>query len=165
MMPEIVPEGLSGFVRVRGTFYRSVLSDADTGALHGSVAAGRYSRPGQRTLYMSATAEGVVAAMRAHPVPEGMSRTIRAVQVEAHGIFDLRDDQACAEAGIRRQDALAPWQDLVASGGQPPSWAVRARLEEIGAHGLIDPSRKASGLWHLVLFRWNVPGGPVVRMS
>ena len=36
-------------------------------------------------------------------------------------------------------------------------------IEAQGADGLIDPSRKAPGLWHLVLFRWNVAGAPVVR--
>jgi len=84
--------------------------------------------------------------------------------VEASAIFDLRDDRACEQIGIRRSDALAPWQELVANGGVPASWGVRERLEGAGANGLIDPSRAASGLWHLVLFRWNIPGAPIVEI-
>ena len=67
-------------------------------------------------------------------------------------------------AGIQLSDALAPWQAIADAGGTPPSWVVRDRLIEIGANGLIDPSRKSPGLWHLVLFRWNVDGAPTVRV-
>jgi hypothetical protein len=35
-------------------------------------------------------------------------------------------------------------------------------LERLGAHGLIDPSRKQPHLWHLTLFDWNNPGAPCV---
>ncbi|WP_220034109.1 hypothetical protein [Curtobacterium sp. MCLR17_043] len=37
---------------------------------------------------------------------------------------------------------------------------MRDRLIDIGANGLIDPSRKSPGLWHLVLFRWSVADAP-----
>ncbi|MEZ0168331.1 RES family NAD+ phosphorylase [Microvirga sp. TS319] len=163
-MPDIIPEASRVFVSVNGTFYRAIVADGSADSLRGSIAAGRYSKPGQRTLYMSATEEGVAAAMQAHPLPAGTRRTVCAMAVEAHSIFDLRDDRACEQMGIRRGDALAPWQELVANGGVPTSWGVRAHLERAGAHGLIDPSRTASGLWHLVLFRWNMPGAPTVKI-
>jgi RES domain-containing protein len=162
MAPDIKPDASSGFVSVQGTFYRAIVADGCDDILRGSIAAGRYSRPGQRTLYLSATEEGVAAAMQAHPLPSGMQRTVCTMAVEAHSIFDLRDDHACEQIGICRSDALAPWQELAANGGVPASWGVRERLEGAGAHGLIDPSRTASGLWHLVLFRWNIPGAPIV---
>jgi hypothetical protein len=165
MMPVVVPDPSGRFVSVRGIFYRALVADGCADVLQGSTAAGRYSQPHQRTLYMSATPDGVAAAMQAHPLPDGMRRTTCALEVEAQAILDLRDDGACEQAGIRREDATAPWQELVSSGGLPPSWSVRTRVEEIGANGLIDPSRKANGLWHLVLFRWNVPGGPTVRIA
>jgi pentose-5-phosphate-3-epimerase len=38
------------------------------------------------------------------------------------------------------------------------------KVIEAGANGLIDPSRKRPGLWHLVLFRWNEANGPKVRV-
>lgn len=77
------------------------------------------------------------------------------VEVNAERIFDLRDAQALERAELELEDALCPWKDFVASGELPPSWAVRRRLEDLGAQGLIDPSRKAPGLWHLVLFTWD----------
>ena len=66
-------------------------------------------------------------------------------------------------AGIHLADAVAPWQEVVAAGETPRSWIVRDRLVGLGANGLIDPSRKSPGLWHLVLFRWNDAGAPTVR--
>jgi hypothetical protein len=165
LMPAVVSKESGLFVHVRGTFYRAVVADACSDPLRGSTSAGRYSRPDQRTLYMSATEEGVAAAMLAHPPPAGRQRVMCAMQVEAPAIFDLRDDRTCEQAGICRRDAMAPWQDLVSKGSLPPSWNVRARLEELGANGLIDPSRQANGLWHLVLFRWNEPNGPSVRVA
>jgi len=164
MVPNIEPDASSVFVSVNGTFYRAIVADGCTDILRGSTTAGRYSKPGQRTLYMSATEEGVAAAMQAHPLPAGTKRTVYAMAVEAHSIFDLRDDRACEQIGIRRGDALAPWQELVANGGVPTSWGIRECLERAGANGLIDPSRAASGLWHLVLFRWNIPGAPIVEI-
>lgn len=77
------------------------------------------------------------------------------ISVSSDNIFDLRDEQACLAAGIDINDATADWQEVVAGGGKPSSWAVRERIIELGGVGLIDPSRKAPGLWHLVLFDWN----------
>ena len=51
------------------------------------------------------------------------------------------------------------------AGEVPSSWAVRRRLEEAGAHGLIEPSRTAPGLWHLTLFCWNEDGAPRVTRT
>lgn len=85
------------------------------------------------------------------------------VEVEAVRILDLRDSAARQAAGIRYQDAVAPWQEIVSAGGEPPSWRVRQQLDALGAHGLIDPSRKRPGLWHLALFRWNDGSGTTVR--
>lgn len=94
-----------------------------------------------------------------------MALEIVEIDVEASGIVDLRDAKALEVAGIDLADAIAPWQDIAAAGGTPKAWTVRDRLCEAGANGLIDPSRKRPGLWHLVLFRWNEPGAPVVRLG
>ena len=152
------------FTRISDRFYRSVAVAHEAHVLDGSVSAGRYSRPDVPVLYLSATPEGVAAAMKAHD-DGSVARMIVAVEVRAERIFDLRDDAACAEAGIDRTDALASWQDVLRDGGVPSSWQVADRLRALGANGLIDPSRTAPGLWHLVLFRWNVPGGAEVRRA
>ena len=78
-----------GLVDVQGVFFRAVT--AGVPPLGGSVSAGRYSRPGQPTLYMSASAEGVAAAMQAHPSARGTSRSVIELAVSARLIADLRN--------------------------------------------------------------------------
>lgn len=105
--------------------------------------------------------------MAAHRAGRAPDLEIVAVEVEAQvdSVFDLRDPVARDEAGVDLADAHAEWQSVVEAGGTPPSWLVRDRLVRLGAHGLIDPSRRRPGLWHLVLFRWNVPDGATVRIA
>ncbi|EOC1304077.1 RES family NAD+ phosphorylase [Cronobacter dublinensis] len=140
--------------RINGVFYRAIDPAYRVLALSGSRAAGRYSGPDQPTLYLSSSPEGVDAAMRAHRDNRASLEIIN-VRVVAEKIFDLRDAQALLAAGIDLHDAVAPWQEIVNEGGIPRSWKVRERLESLGFNGLIDPSRKAPGLWHLVLFSWE----------
>lgn len=153
----VVARGGGQRCRVVGVFYRAVNSAHRASALEGSRLPGRYSAAGQSTLYLSSSAEGVAAAMVAHGGVRG-DLTVLTFDVHAEGIVDLRDPAAVTAAGVDIEDAVAPWQDVVAAGDVPPSWGVRQRLEELGAQGLIDPSRTRPGLWHLVLFRWNTEG-------
>ncbi|MBT1618145.1 RES domain-containing protein [Curtobacterium flaccumfaciens pv. poinsettiae] len=131
-------------------------------AIAGSRSVGRYSRADEPTLYLSASVGGVEAAMVAHRDVRAETLEIVAIDVDAARIVDLRDPGTLDSIGIDLQDAVAPWQDIAAAGGTPGSWQVRDRLLEIGADGLIDPSRKSPGLWHLVLFRWNEDDAPAV---
>lgn len=89
-------------------------------------------------------------------------RLIVAFDVKAADVFDLRAPHALEEVQRAAGDPLADWQGVAAQGGEPTSWRARDWIEGIGAKGLIDPSRKAPGLWHLVLFSWNVAGSPSV---
>ncbi|WP_235940730.1 RES family NAD+ phosphorylase [Paramicrobacterium fandaimingii] len=150
---------------IRGTFYRAIDPSFRQFAIAGSRSAGRYSRPHQPTLYLSSSVEGVEAAMIAHRDQRSPALEVMAVEVEARSIVDLRDTAALEATGVTFADAIAPWQETVASGGTPSSWAVRDTLVARGANGLIDPSRKKPGLWHLVLFRWNEADAPTVRLA
>lgn len=150
---------------IRGTFYRAIDPSFREFAITGSRSAGRYSRAHEPTLYLSSSVDGVEAAMVAHKDSRSAALEIVEIDVEASGIVDLRDAKALETAGIDLADAVAPWQDIAAGGGTPPSWTVRDRLLEVGANGLIDPSRKSPGLWHLVLFRWNEADAPIVRLG
>ncbi|WP_221439679.1 RES family NAD+ phosphorylase [Paucibacter oligotrophus] len=149
---------------LRGTYYRAIDPNFAGYAIAGSRRAGRYSRSGEPTLYLSSSVEGVEAAMIAHHDARPSSLQIVEIDVEATGIFDLRDESSLRNAGIEVSDAIAPWQEIANAGGTPRSWKVRDRLIEMGANGLIDPSRKRPGLWHLVLFRWNEGNGPRVHV-
>lgn len=150
---------------IRGTFYRAIDPNFREFAIAGSRSVGRYSRAHEPTLYLSSSVDGVEAAMIAHKDARSVKLEIVEIDVEASGIVDLRDANTLEAAGIDLADAVAPWQDIAAAGGTPSSWAVRDRLLEVGANGLIDPSRKSPGLWHLVLFRWNQADAPTVRLG
>ena len=148
---------------VSGPFYRAVDPAYRASALAGSRSAGRYSPPEVPTLYLSASRDGVAAAMVAHRDERTPDLEVLRFEVEADRIVDLRDRAALVSLGIDPADASADWQGAVARGEVPPSWRVREALEDRGAHGLIDPSRQRPGLWHLCLFRWNTAGAPAVR--
>lgn len=150
---------LNELTTIEGIFYRAIDPAYRDLALAGSRNPGRYSSAEQPTLYLSSSPEGVDAAMKAHKANRSAELEIIQLRVHAARIFDLRNAAALSAAGIDLADAVAPWQESVASGGAPSSWHVRQRLESLGAAGLIDPSRKAPGLWHLVLFSWNKGAG------
>lgn len=90
--------------------------------------------------------------MKAHAGNRCANLVMIKARVVADKILDLRNADAVSAAGIDLNDAMAPWQEIAESGGVPGSWHVRNRLESLGVKGLIDPSRKAPRLWHLVLF-------------
>lgn len=151
-------------IEVNGTFFRAVDPAHIGAAFDGSIAAGRYNAGGQRTLYLSASREGVAAAMIKHTAPGDPERVIVAARVTATDILDLRDTLSCKEYGIDAQEAFGDWQTALENDERPASWRVRDTAESLGAEGLIDPSRKRPGLWHLTLFRWNEPGAPTVEL-
>ncbi|EKM7176467.1 RES family NAD+ phosphorylase [Cronobacter sakazakii] len=151
------------YTRIEGVFYRAIDPAYRDFALSGSRTPGRYSRGDQPTLYLSSSPQGVEAAMQAHRDNRASLEIIN-VSVVAEKIFDLRNTDALLAAGIDINDAIAPWQETVKAGGIPSSWQVRAHLESLGMNGLIDPSRKAPGLWHLVLFSWNEDSHTQVRV-
>jgi RES domain-containing protein len=150
------------FSRVDGVFYRAIDPRYAEHAISGSRTAGRYSARNQPTLYLSSSIEGVEAAMIAHAGGRSTTLETIALAVRAERIFDMRDVDARKAANIELEDAIAPWQEVSARGEVPRSWAVRERVEQLGGFGLIDPSRKVPGLWHLVLFTWNTGKGPQV---
>lgn len=101
--------------------------------------------------------------MIAHADTRASDLEVLAFDVRARGIADLRDAGAMAALGVDAEAAAAPWQDDLAADRTPASWDLRFGLERLGATGLIDPSRKRPGLWHLTLFAWNRAGAPAVR--
>ena len=149
---------------IHGTFYRAIDPRFRANAITGSRSAGRYSRPSQPTLYLSSSIDGVEAEMIAHKDDRPAALQVLRLKVEASCIVDLRDTASLATIGINSADAARPWQEEARTGGTPQSWTVRDRLVEAGANGLIDPSRKRPGLWHLVLFRWNSGDAPIVQL-
>ena len=149
------------FVAIDGPCWRAVPAGTDGAVLAGTIQPGRWNRPGERTLYMSGSPAGVIAAMTRYG--EG-PRTIVPLTVSANRLVDLRDPAHLAAMAFAPEMAATDWRAALASGGVPPSWPISDFIRGSGAVGLIDPSRRLPGAWHLVLFRWNVPGAPVVTI-
>lgn len=146
--------------RVAGRFWRAVPAGQEARVLDGTVRAGRYNRPGQRTLYLSASPEGVAAAMARYAPVE---RAIVALEVEAERLIDLRDGQACLVHGVDARRAKEDWIAALDRGDVPASWEVADKARAVGATGLIDRSRRVPALWHLVLFDWKEGAAVAVR--
>jgi len=161
--PLVVPSA-DALVEVSGTFYRAVDPRHRATALAGSLGNGRYSCAEKPALYLSSSPEGVAAAMIKHADARVHDLEFLTFEVRATRIADLRDHAAMSKLGIDPALAAGDWQGPLAAGSTPDSWRVRERLQEAGALGLIDPSRKKPGLWHLTLFAWNEPEAPRVAM-
>lgn len=118
----------------------------------------RFNRRGQDALYLSPNIESARVAIGQDVNERDRPRIVLAFQVERCALFDLRNPEAADIYAIASQ----PWRALLAAGGTPPSWHAADQLRENGYVGLIDPSRRRPGLWHITLFRWNEPGAPSI---
>jgi hypothetical protein len=45
------------------------------------------------------------------------------------------------------------------------SWIASDAARRAGADGMIYAARSDPTRWHVVLFRWNIPAGPIIRQS
>lgn len=152
--------------RIGGLFHRAVLPGRVDHVLE-SVrpgSAGRYHRPGQRALYVSARADWAAVAVGPYHREDGLPRLVVPLEIDAARVVDQRDEAACRALGIDRDASNAPWQAILAQGGEPPSWLNADLARAAGADGIIDRSRGEPGAWHVTLFRWNEPGAPQLRV-
>lgn len=154
-----------GETRVSGVFYRLVLRQHAARAFERrlSESSGRFHAPGQSALYMSPTAEWTQVALAPVIAKDGLARVVTTALVGSARVLDLRDEHHCTAAGVRRDDADAPWREPVDAGQPPPSWRLADKIRRKGFDGVIDPSKLLPGAWHLILFEWNIAGRPVVR--
>jgi RES domain-containing protein len=149
--------------RISGTFVRIAFAqDADITLQRGHPArpAARFNRKGQDALYLSPDETSARVAIGQYVTPDDPPRVLLTFEVGRCALFDLRDPRS-AELYAK---ARKPWQDALAAGTEPASWEVADHLRASGHVGLIDPSRRRPGLWHITLFRWNGPGAPDVRL-
>jgi len=151
---------------VQGRFYRAVIADRMGSALEppGPESAGRYHRPGQPALYLSASPEWATIAVSGYMREDGLKRLILPVEVGEARVVDQRDPAACAALGIDCAASSLPWRPALQRGEEPSSWRNSDAARAAGADGLIDRSRHIPGGWHLALFCWNGLGGPSVSI-
>ncbi len=123
-----------------------------------AITGGRFNRPGEPTLYMA------LAPMTAvREAAQGLGERLRPLtlceyDVDCEDIVDLRDEEACRNAGVSPSDLACAWLADRLAGRTAPSWRVAERLRAGGAAGLIAPSfapGAATADDNLVLWRWG----------
>lgn len=119
----------------------------------------RFNRRGQDALYLSPDIESAKVAIGQDVRDSDSPRVVLTFEVEKCALFDLRNPEASEIYVLASQ----PWRGPVATGGSVKSWLAADDLRDRGHLGLIDPSRRRPGLWHITLFHWNEPGAPNVR--
>jgi RES domain-containing protein len=147
---------------VAGTFCKIAFADdADVVLARGLVhrPAARFNRPGQDALYLSPDEVSARVAIGEYVKVGDPPRVLLRYEVERCELFDLRHPDAAAVYALAGQ----PWRAALARGEVPKSWAAADKIRQSDHVGLIDPSRRRPGLWHVTLLRWNEPGAPRVH--
>ncbi len=118
----------------------------------------RFNRLGQDALYLSPDEEAARVAIGGYVQAGDPPRLLQRYQVTACDLLDLRLPENAALYELAKQ----PWQPPFKAGDAPPSWSAADEIRKRGIKGLIDPSRRRPGLWHVTLFNWNEDGAPKV---
>ena len=121
--------------------------------------AARFNQIGQDALYLSPDEFSARVAVGEYVNAGDPPRMLLSYEVERCSLFDLRHLQAAAVYELARQ----PWRKAVSAGEAPKSWDAADYIRQSGHQGMIDPSRRRPGLWHITLLRWNERGAPRVR--
>ena len=146
---------------VSGEFVKIVWADdPDIHLMRGAAdrPPARFNRRGQDALYLSPDVESARVAIGQDVKADDPPRALLTFEVQRCALFDFRSPEASDLYELARQ----PWRKLLREGGIPASWQAADKLREDGHIGLIDPSRRRPGLWHITLFRWNEPHAPDV---
>jgi len=149
-----------------GTFYR-LKETARAGEILAPAHSpeGRFHHDRQKAIYLSETREGYRVAMSYYARPGDAPQTMFALHLSAARILDLRDARQCTRFAIDPANSNIRWQKERAAGQIASTWAISDAARAAGADGMLNPSRSRPGLTHLVLFRWNQPGAPDLRLT
>ena len=147
-----------------GRFYRAIVADRLAALLDPPApqSAGRYHRHGEPALYLTPEADWAAIAVGRYQAEDGLPRLIVPLDVSAAQVVDQHDEAVCQLLAIDRDQSNLGWRQALERGDEPPSWAASDAARRCGADGIIDRSRGIVGGWHVTLFRWNVPGAPLV---
>ena len=147
---------------VSGTFVKIAFADAGDIALARGISdrpLARFNRRGQDALYLSPDEDSARVAIGEYVTADNPARVLLRFEVELCSLLDLRHP----EAALLCEQARQSWKRAIANGEEPSSWAAADHIRSLGHVGLIDPSRRRPGLWHITLFRWNEAGAPRVQ--
>jgi len=148
-----------------GRFYRIVFEENLAQVLDGVLSPeGRFHHDSERTTYMSPSPEAATVAVNIYLKPNDPPRLIVPLLVSNAMILDFREPETEEQLGLKWRETAVPWAEQRAAGLPATSWRASDAARTAGADGMIYPSRTLpSRWWHLVLFRWNTKGTPVLR--
>jgi RES domain-containing protein len=152
------------FRPLTGRFWRAVFVGEEDYLL--KPARGRFGRwhyEGQPALYCSDDPEGCRVSINSFAKPNDPERRLFPIEVSADRIVDLCDETTRGSLGVSLSDIHAFWNEYLANGQVSPTWVISDQLRDLGAQGLLSPSRSKPHLTHLTLFSWNAPGCASVK--
>lgn len=149
-------------VELRARTFVKIVSTGESGLIlqkgDRNRPAARFNRPGQDALYLSPDELSARVAIGQYVTPESQDRELITLSLSSCRLFDLR----LPEHTDVYEHAKQPWIAPLDAGREPSSWQAADHIRDLGYDGLIDPSRRRPGLWHITLFRWNEPDAPDV---
>lgn len=151
---------------ISGAFHRVLFAADQDLVLHGARSPeGRFHHSGWPALYLSSRADWAAKAIDPYRRCGDPPRVTVPLYVAQARVVDLRNADHCAALSIEPSDAAIPWRPQRQSGQRPDSWKPADIVRASQADGMIYTARSAPDRWHLVLFRWNAPGGPRVTVA
>ena len=96
---------------------------------------------------------------------EDPPRLILAIDISNAVIVDLRDPSVREAFSAPLEAIHAFWAEHLNVGEASPTWRIADAFRDLGAHGILTPSRSRPDLTHLTLFAWNGPNEPIVKLS
>lgn len=152
--------------RLSGRFWRSIFAAEAGQVLRGARSIeGRYHHGGQPALYISPTPEHSRIAIEAYLRPGDPPRVIVPLDLANASLVDVRDAAVQRALGLTGAEAGTPWQPERSAELPATSWIASDAARACGADGMIYAARSDATRWHIVLFRWNVPGGATVLQN
>jgi RES domain-containing protein len=151
---------------ISGQFWRSVFATDAGSVLAGARSPeGRYHHDGQSALYISPSAEFSRIAIDAYLKADDPPRVIVPLDLTGAALLDVRLATVQRALGLNGTESGTLWQPQRAAGLPATSWIASDAVRNAGADGMIYAARSDPDRWHVVLFRWNMPSGPVIRQS
>ena len=142
---------------------------AEAQALEASAGAaapeGRFHHDGQPALYASLSPEGAAASITRYLDASDAPRVIVELEFEPGGapLLDLVTDPGSLP-GFAPDADRHRWDLDRAAGRRPVTWDLSDAARATGASGMIYRPRLRPDLANLVLFRWNRPAAPQLRI-
>jgi hypothetical protein len=145
---------------ITGTFYRIVFEHLVDKVLDGVLSPkGRIHHDGEAAFYCSPTPQAASIAIDRYVGENDPPRVICKLSVDHADVFDLRTADQTTDHIVPAWGSVE-WIPQRQAGLAATTWRASDAVRALGVDGMIYASRRAPERWHLLLFRWNLTGGP-----